>query len=467
MKIKDLIRDDDIYPRQQLSQKTISAYSESLKAGAKFPLILTQEIKDNNGEKTILLDGVHRIEAYKLNGIEEIEVIHWKKEILDKDKSLMDLRIKSIQENLKHGDRLGENDNKFNCSRMAEADPKITLKYKDFAEIFGVTEMTVSDWIKAIRARQKASRDNLIYRLNMLGWTQREIAKQIGVDHSTISNILLKSKELYKFTKTEYSQGKSIEEIAEFYGLDLTLTRAILLEGKTDEKRAEELDINIRKFTVWNFSSCHPLMGRESFKGRIPGEIPFNAMHWFSKQGDLVVDPMVGSGTTLDAALLLGRRAYGYDINPREDRKDIIENDIWKGIPLKKQANFIFCNAPYWNMISYGEGLSEDKLSKFYDGMSKLAEECFKHIKQNGYVAILMGNQSWQKLLDQRKETKGLHRIEHVLTTIELFLKQNFKLWWRIYCPLTTQEANSWAESEWALGKLADITRELLVFKKT
>jgi len=34
--------------------------------------------------------------------------------------------------------------------------------------------------------------------------------------------------------------GKSIEEIAEYEGLDLTLTWALALEGKSDQERFEE-----------------------------------------------------------------------------------------------------------------------------------------------------------------------------------------------------------------------------------
>jgi adenine-specific DNA-methyltransferase len=53
---------------------------------------------------------------------------------------------------------------------------------------------------------------------------------------------------------------------------------------------------------------------------RHPTEKPLTAMmrlvHAFSKPGDLVLDPFVGSGTTAVAAKRLGRRYIGIDIEP-------------------------------------------------------------------------------------------------------------------------------------------------------
>jgi site-specific DNA-methyltransferase (adenine-specific) len=53
---------------------------------------------------------------------------------------------------------------------------------------------------------------------------------------------------------------------------------------------------------------------------RHPTEKPLTAMmllvEAFSKPGDLVLDPFVGSGTTAVAAKKLGRRYIGIDIEP-------------------------------------------------------------------------------------------------------------------------------------------------------
>lgn len=44
----------------------------------------------------------------------------------------------------------------------------------------------------------------------------------------------------------------------------------------------------------------------------------------FTDKGDVVIDPCAGSGTTLRAAANIGRKAYGFEVNPQfyKDAKD-------------------------------------------------------------------------------------------------------------------------------------------------
>ncbi|WP_448377231.1 DNA-methyltransferase, partial [Fervidobacterium sp.] len=46
-----------------------------------------------------------------------------------------------------------------------------------------------------------------------------------------------------------------------------------------------------------------------------PEELPYRLIRMFSFAGDTVLDPFLGSGTTLKVALSLGRNAVGYEIN--------------------------------------------------------------------------------------------------------------------------------------------------------
>jgi site-specific DNA-methyltransferase (adenine-specific) len=72
----------------------------------------------------------------------------------------------------------------------------------------------------------------------------------------------------------------------------------------------------VRAGDVWRDPS--PGLGFNSAERRHPNEKPLSLMHKLvalcSREGELVVDPTMGSGTTLRAAKDLGRRAIGIDL---------------------------------------------------------------------------------------------------------------------------------------------------------
>jgi DNA modification methylase len=53
-----------------------------------------------------------------------------------------------------------------------------------------------------------------------------------------------------------------------------------------------------------------------SFPAKFPPQLPRKFIEWLTDPDDLVLDPMVGSGTTVLEAFLLGRRGIGFDIDP-------------------------------------------------------------------------------------------------------------------------------------------------------
>ena len=63
-------------------------------------------------------------------------------------------------------------------------------------------------------------------------------------------------------------------------------------------------------------SSNHASHTMHAFPAKFPPQLPRLFIERLTRPGDLVLDPMMGSGTTLVEALLAGRRAVGLDIDP-------------------------------------------------------------------------------------------------------------------------------------------------------
>lgn len=68
--------------------------------------------------------------------------------------------------------------------------------------------------------------------------------------------------------------------------------------------------------TVWNITNVLPL-GRRLERGiaAFPEEIPKRLIKLFSFHGETILDPFLGSGTTMKVAQELGRNSWGYEID--------------------------------------------------------------------------------------------------------------------------------------------------------
>jgi DNA modification methylase len=60
----------------------------------------------------------------------------------------------------------------------------------------------------------------------------------------------------------------------------------------------------------------HSVHNFHSFPAKFPPQLPRVFIHELTNKGDIVLDPMVGSGTTIVEASLAGRKGIGFDIDP-------------------------------------------------------------------------------------------------------------------------------------------------------
>ena len=87
-------------------------------------------------------------------------------------------------------------------------------------------------------------------------------------------------------------------------------------DSPSDKKKGERNNLShtFRKFTGRQVSYC--THGIHRFPAKFIPQVPRFCMEKYSQPGDVVLDPFMGSGTTLLEAKLLGRDAFGIDIHP-------------------------------------------------------------------------------------------------------------------------------------------------------
>ncbi|HQF81517.1 MAG TPA: DNA methyltransferase [Candidatus Syntrophosphaera thermopropionivorans] len=158
----------------------------------------------------------------------------------------------------------------------------------------------------------------------------------------------------------------------------------------------------IEPTTLWDFpiqNYGNIKHGDNKYPGVTPAFVILNLIQRYTKEGDLVIDPMCGSGTTIDVCKEEKRRVLGFDIVPY--REDIMQADARK-LPLENEiADFIFIDSPYSDNIKYNNhqdniGNISCTKKEFYVELDKVAKEAFRILKPNKYLAWLIGDH-WRK----------------------------------------------------------------------
>lgn len=127
---------------------------------------------------------------------------------------------------------------------------------------------------------------------------------------------------------------------------------------------------------------------------KFPETLAAEFIRFFTVAGQVVFDPMLGTGSTLVAALRLGRRSYGVELNPEyaEIARKVIENErqvlpevnsqtecvvitgdaarvseyfLKYNIPL---IDYVLTSPPYWNML-HARGASAQKKRRSTPGL--------------------------------------------------------------------------------------------------
>lgn len=154
----------------------------------------------------------------------------------------------------------------------------------------------------------------------------------------------------------------------------------------------------IQTTTLWDFPSQHygtEKQGDNEYTGVTPSYVIWNLLQRYTKPGDTVIDPMCGSGTTVDVCKDLNRRGQGFDISPQ--RADIQKADARK-LPLEAgSVDFVFVDPPYSTHVKYSGdpqciGELEARDGGYYEAMEEVIAELYRVTKNGGYLALYVSD---------------------------------------------------------------------------
>jgi DNA modification methylase len=255
--------------------------------------------------------------------------------------------------------------------------------------------------------------------------------------------------------------------------VDFKWTISDLRKKIHDDDTARRIDertkygFDLRERNVWTFDTPDPRFGKPNFKGRLPGQILANALHYYTKPNDYVVDPFAGSGTLGDIIESVphfrDRKYKLYDSNPMDER--ISRNNVLlTGIPEQSgNVDYLFLDPPpefsQKDSSSDFEVSVEASRADFILKFKGIIRECARVLKPGGKVSIIM-----------EAAFAGKEFIDFPSEITALFKEIGFYHVGKVYLPKRTSEsamkiAQGIQEIK-GIRALSSDCRELLTFQK-
>lgn len=180
-----------------------------------------------------------------------------------------------------------------------------------------------------------------------------------------------------------------------------------------------------------------------SYHGNFVPQIPNQLFRRYTKKGDWILDPFMGSGTSLIEAQRLGRNAIGIELQQEvadeaseriaSEKKDDCHSvicvddsrtaDIFATLQKEnvEKVQFVIFHPPYWDIIKFSDNKNDisnsETLEMFLDNFGQVVDNATQHLEKNRYCAVVIGD----KYANSEIVPLGFH-------CMNLFLQRGFKM---------------------------------------
>lgn len=187
------------------------------------------------------------------------------------------------------------------------------------------------------------------------------------------------------------------------------------------------------------------------YHGNFVPQIPHQFLTRYTKKGDWVLDPFIGSGTTMIEAQRMGRNCIGIDLSEDiirdtyhrvlEEKNDTIQNlyvgdsrniNIGKIIEKinVKSFQYMIYHPPYWDIIHFSNNENDISNSKtledFLDNFGKVIDNTIPFLDKNRYCSVVIGD----KYANSEIVPLGFHCMNLMLSKgllLKAILVKNFE----------------------------------------
>ncbi len=285
---------------------------------------------------------------------------------------------------------------------------------------------------------------------------------------------------MQELTKKEYSDFVKKHS-------SVTIEDTVIEIGKSWKlKSLEPENFELETTTIWSFPkrgnwATHYLNAK--YRGNWAPQVARNLILRYSNGEDTVLDPFVGSGTTLIECKLTGRKGIGVDINKEAlivTRDRLNFNTLKKDFPKQKTflgdarnldkikdegVDLIITHPPYASIVSYTKNSNHNEngdlskvhsINEFAEEMKKVAQEFWRVLKPGKYCAVLMGDTRRHK-----HQVPISFRVMQSFLDIGFLLKENV-----IKAQHNTKTAPLWAKMSVKNNFLLLAHEHLFIFRK-